>query len=331
MAKKKRAQKETKASAKVDPKAQDETSAKEQRLPEGAELKKTLNNLERQHFEGLGAAWTAVTGLPAKNLIPQVIATVLTSGGTRPAWQWQNSKEEYVLMAWPKDQALRASVLMHGPLQGELKPISAVPLLEGLPNDLTVEQVHPWEHGGGANVGVSMLEEGKPLWFYDPFYERDKADLTVDVTHTFLLGALAFGVRRALLDEITIAKGPNYEEYAAAYLAEHPDLTSVDVPPLKIKINGQHFIYPGQAYGEYQLRCVVQEVEDCQLEKMPIKILYTQFPMPERPPLSVPIYVAKVNLGDFEPKVGDEIDAYVWFQGRVVDFDLDEQEEKAEA
>ena len=304
-----------------------EDAVAKEKMPDEAGVRASLG-AQRQHLEGLGAAWTAVTGLPARQVIPQVIGTVLKEGGTRPAWQWQTAKEDYVLMAWPKEQPLRASVLLRG-LKGEqLKPVSAVPLLEGLPNDLTVETVHPWEQGCGANVGVSMLESGQPMWFYDPLYERDKGDLTVDVTHTFLLSALAFGVRKALLDDITLTNGPAYEAYAQAWLEEHPDQSRLDVPPLKLNVAGKHIIHPGHAFCEYQLRCSVLEVDQAELDNMPITVLYTRFPFEDaRPPLELPIYVAKLNLGSFEPKVGDEIDAYVWLQGRVIDWDSSSTDE----
>ncbi|MBO4368846.1 MAG: hypothetical protein J5803_01915 [Desulfovibrio sp.] len=291
------------------------------RIADEKQIKKALEGKARVHFEGLGAAWTAVTGMAGRVVIPQVVGTVLQEGGTRPAWQWKKQGKDYVLLAWPKEEPLRASLLMSGAEEGKLVPISCVPLLEGLPNDLTVETVHPWEQGGGANIGVQMLNEGEPMWFYDPCYIRDCDDLTEGVTHTFLLSALAFGVRKALLDEITVTQGPAYEAYAQAWLADHTDASRLDVPPLKINVAGKKIIHPGHAFAEYQIRTVIDDVDDCVLDKMPIKILYTSFPFEDRDPLRLPIYVAKVNLGTYEPKAGDEIDAYVWFQGRVVDWD----------
>ncbi|MCR4666317.1 MAG: hypothetical protein K5657_03375 [Desulfovibrio sp.] len=284
-------------------------------------IRNALNGPARQHFEGLGAAWTAVTGMPGRAVIPQVVATVLKEGGTRPSWQWKDGKKDYVLLAWPKDEPLRAALLLAGEEGKQLIPTSCVPFLEGLANDLTVETVHPWEQGGGANVGVRMLREGEPMWFYDPCYVRDRGDLTEGVTHTFLLSALAFGVRKALLDEITVTSGPAYETYAQAWLEEHPGSTRLDVPELKINVAGKKIIHPGHTFAEYQIRTVIDDVEDCVLEKMPVKILYTSFPLEDRDPLRIPIYVASLNLGTYEPKAGDEIDAYVWFQGRVIDWD----------
>lgn len=274
----------------------------------------------RIHNEGLGHVWKALTGLEPAVLIPQVVATVIHDGGSRPAWQWKNRGKEYILMAWPQDQPIRAAVLMAGPEGGQLKPVTVVPLLEGFPNDLTVDEVHPRETGGG-DVAVSMLEGKNPMWFFDPLFGRDSNDLTPGVTHTFRLAAAALGVRRALLDEIAITQGSQYEAWAADWLEKNPDKGRLDVPPLKIDARGKSFIMPGRAFGEYQLRTTIEKIQDCELEKMPVKALFLKFPFEDRPSMNLPLYVSKHTLGDFEPAEGQEIEAYAWFEGRIIDLE----------
>lgn len=51
---------------------------------------------------------------------------------------------------------------------------------------------------------------------------RDKDDLTPGVTHTFVLAGLAYGLRKAMLDEITITQGKRYEAYAGAPNTDQP-------------------------------------------------------------------------------------------------------------
>lgn len=279
----------------------------------------------RVHNEGLGHIWHALTGLDPKVLIPQLVGTVLHEGGTRPAWQWKRKGMEYVLMAWPADQPLRAAVLMAGPEGGKLKPVTAVPLLEGFPNDLTVEAVHPRETGGG-DVAVAMLEGKNPMWFFDPLFSRDSDDLTPGVMHTFWLGAVALGVRKALLDEIAITQGPQYEAYAEDWLAAHPESGRIDVPPLKINIRGRSFIMPGRFFGEYQLRATIEKIEECQLDKMPIRALFLKFPFDDRPAMNLPLFVSETTLAGLSPEEGQEIEAYAWFEGRIIDLEQKAQD-----
>lgn len=274
----------------------------------------------RIHNEGLAHVWHALTGHDPRSLIPQVVGTVLHEGGTRPAWQWKSQGQEYLLMAWPQEQPIRAAVLMAGPEGGQLKPVTVVPLLEGFPNDLTVEEVHPRQTGGG-DVAVAMLEGKNPMWFFDPLFGRDHDDLTPGVTHTFWLAAVALGTRKALLDEIAITHGVQYERYASDWLAANPGKTRLDVPPLKIDVAGKSFIMPGRAFGEYQLRATIEKIQDCELEKMPVKALFLKFPFDDRPAMNLPLYASQHILGDFVPEAGQEIEAYAWFQGRIIDLE----------
>lgn len=273
----------------------------------------------RLHISGLGDTWLALTGHHPADIISQVVATVISEGGTRPVWQWKHKDIEYILMAWPKDQPIRAAVLFSGKSGAELKPVSAFPLLEGEPNDLEVSQIVPRKEGLGADVGCAMRANDNPLWFFDPLYERDRDDLTPGVTHTFWLGGAAFAIRRALLDYITITQGERYEAYAQDWLAKNPGKTSKDVPPLRVEVKNRHIIMPGKHFCEYQIRGVIQEIQDWQFEKMPIKVLYLDFPFDDRPGLRFPLFVSQFVLKDYQPEKGQEIEAYVWLQGRVMD------------
>ena len=288
-----------------------------------------LKGKNRLHFEGLGDAWAVLSGQNPSVIMSQIIGTVLHDGGTRPAWQWKRGGRENVFMAWPQDQPVRAGVLMSGEEGGKLSPATTAPLLDGLPNDLTVEGVHPWQHGLGANVSVNMIDGENPLWFFNPLYGRDSEDLTPGVTHTFLLAGLAYRVHRALLDEITITHGPRYAAYAASWLAENPGRSRLDVPHLKVNVAGRRLIMPGRNFCEYQVRAVVEEVQECMLEKMPVKLLYLSFPFDNREALRLPVYASQAVLGDFVPATGQEVDAYLWLQGRIIDIDEGLQEVNA--
>ena len=294
--------------------------------PTREELEAQLAAANRAHTESLGDAWAVLTGQNPAAIMGQIATTVMHEGGTRPSWQWKRDGQDYILLAWPQDQPVRASVIVAGKEGEKLTPVTATPLLEGLPNDLMVENVHAWSTGVEANVAVAMVEGKNPMWFYDPLYSRDKEDLTPGVTHTFLLAGLAFALRKALLDEITITQGVRYEAYAEAWLAENPGKTRLDVPPLKVDVSNRHMIMPGRNFCEYQMRATIEEVRDCQLEKMPVKLLYLSFPFDDRQPMRLPVYASKMVLGDYEPEVGHEVDAYVWLQGRIIDIDQGPQQ-----
>lgn len=292
------------------------------------EARALLDGSDRTHFEGLGMQWIVLLGSDPRKLMSQVVATVLQAGGTRPAWRWTTKGTEFVLMAWPKDEPVRAAVLMAGDEGGKLRPVDSFPLIQGLPNDLVVDQVHPWESGSCANVAALMEEGRNPMWFFDPLYEREADDLTPGVTHTFILAGLAFSVRKALLDEISITRGPNFEAHAKQWLEANPGKGRLDVPPLRINMRGHYLIMPGRQFCEYEMRAKIERIDETKLDKMEVKILYLNFPFEHRASMMLPVYASRVVLKDYEPKVGDEIDAYVWLQGHIID--MDEQAQNAQ-
>lgn len=113
--------------------------------PTAEEVQARLMAANRAHTETLGDAWAVLTGQNPEAIMGQIAATVMHEGGTRPAWQWKRDGRDHVLLAWPQDQPVRASVLVAGEEGDKLRPVSAAPLLDGLPNDLLVEDTHPWK------------------------------------------------------------------------------------------------------------------------------------------------------------------------------------------
>ncbi len=65
----------------------------------------------------------------------------------------------------------------------------------------------------------------------------------------------------------------------------------------------------------------MERVEDCKLENMDVRALYLSFPFEEREPLRLALYASRFVLGDFVPEEGDEVEAYVWLEGRIIDLD----------
>ena len=282
--------------------------------------KKQEQKENRLHLEGLGTPWAVLVGNP-KELMPQIIGTILHAGGSRPSWQRKENNKETMLMAWPEDQPVRASTVIKGEIDGDLKPVTAAPLLEGYPNTLEIDESIPWKSGVEANVSACVLEGEKPLWFYNPLYYRDKEDFTPGVQQIVLLAGLTFGIRKALIDEMTITKGPAYEAYAKEWLEANQDKSRLDVPPLKINLAGKQIIMPGRNYCEYEVRSRILEVQTCTLDKLEIYMLRMDFPLPNREPLHIMVYAPKTVTKDYEPKAGDEVDAYLWLQGRIIDYD----------
>jgi hypothetical protein len=209
---------------------------------------------------------------------------------------------------------------MRGEEGGKLAPATAAPLLQGAPNDMTIEDLHPWSNGLEADVAACRNEGAHALWFYTPLYFRDRdALMTPGVRHTFMLAGLAYGVRRALLDDMTIADGPRFALWAEKWLEDHPDKTRLDVPPLKIPLRGACLLLPSPQYTVYQLRAPILALEESRLGEEKVYILRLAFGLNTPEPLDLPLYVPARVCKRYVPKEGDEIDAIMWLQGRLLD------------
>ncbi len=273
-----------------------------------------------RNYEALGQKWFALLDNPEKDAMA-FIPRIIEEGGTREAWCVNTPELETGLYAWPSDQPLRVSVTVRGKKEGRLIPVTVMPLLEGIPQDMTFEEVHPWSNGVTAFVGACRNEGATPLYFHEPFYFRDKEYFsTPGVRQTFLLAGMAYGVRRALLDELTITEGPEFERFAAKWLEEHPGSTRLDVPQLKVDLRGQSVLMPGDMPGDYQLRATIARVEECVLDERKIYMLYIAPLGTDTPnPLHLVIYAPEKICKDGPFKEGDEIDALLWLQGRLLD------------
>lgn len=273
----------------------------------------------REHFEGLGKAWLTLLDEPQR-MLPNLIAVTLDKGGTRPVWRQNDEGLETMVMAWPAEAGLRVGVTMRGGLGDKLKPISCYPLLEGLPNDMTVEDSHIWENKSEGTVGACRNEGAEALWFYNPFFYRDKEDITQGVRQTFLISALAYGVRPALLDELTITEGLQYELYAKQWLDSHPGSTRLDVPQLTMPLAGARILIPDRFYSDYQTRVPISSVEEGKFGPEKIYMLIVEFGLNTENPLRFPLYTPeRVCKKGYVPTAGDEIDALIWMQGRITD------------
>jgi len=271
-----------------------------------------------KHSESLGDQWLCLLDDPAQEL-PGMLLAIGQDGGTREAWKRVTPQQETMILAFPPDVPIRGAAVIQGAPEGEMKARTVCPLLEGLPNDMTIVEVHPWKNGVEGAVAARRNEDADPIWFYTPFLFRDREDLTPDVRQTILLAGLAYGLRRALVDELTITHGPNYEQHAADWLAENPGKTRLDVPQLKVPLAGARMLQGGARFCEYQLRAPITSVETVNFGPETVYILRLIFGLNTENPLEFPLYASARVCKNYEPLEGDEIDAYIWMQGRLLD------------
>ena len=272
-----------------------------------------------EHLQSMGDKWFALGVKPED--ITGVIATTLEYGGTRPVWSAKSASWERILMAWPNESLLRTSVIVAGKPEGELPAVAVAPFMEGFANDLVFRESYPWKDGHAGEI-LAQPDGFYPLWFYDPLFFRDAPSLKEGETATFYLSGLCYGIRRALLDELTITEGPLYEQHAIKWMKENPSKTRLDVPPLKIPLKGQTIIDLFQHCCEYQCRAVIFDVDSFMFGpeqgQMKIYRFGIGFGDPKKPTYAI-IYAPERVCGKYVPAENDEVDIVFWMQGRIAD------------
>jgi len=274
-----------------------------------------------QHIESMGDKWVAL-GVDPKN-INGVINVTLELGGTRPVWNVKDEKIERMVMAWPNEGLLRSSVTVAGAPEGQLAAVAVAPLMEGFENEMVFKDAYGWKGGHAGEILAHHEDTGMTFCFYDPLYFRDIEGLAKDSKRKFYLSGLCYGLRRALLDELTITEGPRYEQHAKEWMIANPTKTRLDVPALKIPLKGLTVIDGTEHYCEYQCRANIFDVDsfDFGPGEAAKKIYRFGIALGNT---AKPIYVIMYAPADridknYVPKEGDDVDMIFWMQGRVVD------------
>ncbi len=275
------------------------------------------------HTETHGDKWFTLLN-SVKHEIGGVLATILQKGGTRPVWSKIVDDNETVLLAYPKENYVRASTIVKGKVEGKLDPVVVIPLLEGISNRLLVRDTYTLKNGVEGEVFVSNPAIEKSYWFYNPLFFRDKEDLQPEQPQVFALAGLVYGVQKAMLDELTITNGEAYEKHSIEYLANNPDKSRLDVPPLKIPLHGQQVISLGRHACEYQARLTIKELNTFEFgpedgEKIKMFSFVVNLATEEQPMYVILYASEKACINDLELKEGMDVDLYFWLQGRIDD------------
>lgn len=280
-----------------------------------------------QHAEHMKKQWVVIMK-DMKN-IPHLMGIIAEKGGTRPCWTQNTKKNDRMLLAWPQNSFFRAAIIVSGAPQSKLVPDTVFPFLEGIPNTLRVEDTYPWKNGVEGEVSAAVGDTNEKVWFYDPLYFRDReVDLTEGVDQLFYISGLCYGIRPALLDELTVTQGPQYEAYAAAWLNENLEKTRLDVPALKVNLRGERILMAEPVCSEYQARAVVQDPELMTFGEGDMEINVYRFVVTfgKENFIHIMMYAPESTcINGYVPKTGDEVDLMFWMQGRIADAEDMEQ------
>lgn len=147
-----------------------------------------------EHFEGLGDKWEAIladlTVLFGK--LPRILSEAQFVKSF--AQTHLNGYEYALLLLWPDAVPPCVACLLAQETGGETNElISSYPILEGseVPGTSTVATTYTWESGLEGEVTICTDAYGE-IFFFDPFYYKNKQRYSSDTPQHFKIAALAF-------------------------------------------------------------------------------------------------------------------------------------------
>jgi hypothetical protein len=188
---------------------------------------------------------------------------------------------------------------------------------EGSPSRLTVCAVTPADNGIEGIVEAS-LPEGDSVMFYDPFFFLNQQSYRYGEEVEVALSALAYRLESFEFDEDEIAERTRTEEWRRNMIAEGAFVDAKTV--ITLPINADHAIEYDPFDGAQDSGRIEFYIE----EAVPLACIGRLFwrmtgviMRAANVELKIDVYASEQVLAGYLPKVGDNVAAIVWIQGRL--------------
>ena len=197
---------------------------------------------------------------------------------------------------------------------------SAYPVCaEGITHRLCIDAIHPWKNTIEGVLEASIPGGAGVIWFFDPFFYRNKDEYIVSREVEICIAGLAYTFRKAETADLEITAGAMLDIHRQQLLDRNPDVDVSEITSVPISMKGAAIYFPrstrnGDADIRTQVKCVeyfeVAGKEFCRIRGTIMK--------PGEQSFDAYIYVASHVLQEYRPEVGDDIDAFVWMQGYLL-------------
>jgi hypothetical protein len=275
-----------------------------------------------EHFEGLGDKWRAIFGEPddITDYLQEILSTkdIAATGKIFD----EGTERNAILLKYPDEAASASagSLLLYSDDKKSWDLISAYPVLEGLPNRLSIIATHTWENGLEGEVAAN-ISGGPWVDFFDPYYLRDKDLMWNETERTFSLAALALSIEKLGETKFTVKEGAFYEDRLKNFLAENPGKTEKDFEPPVISMNGARILFPTNYVSELEYQCPVLSVDEVYLLKKKIYKMSVEFVGMDDEMIRGFLYAPESVLNGYIPQAGDDIRGVLWMTGYLIDTD----------
>lgn len=183
---------------------------------------------------------------------------------------------------------------------------------------LTIEKLHPWENGIEGVVSASTTS-GAMVWFFDPYYFVNKDVYKIGKGYDITLGALALKLQKPAQNEIVITEGPLIELERQRAIEEDPHADTSKITSVTLSLENLSMCMPSEDYpDEASYRGVVENIGYFETEGIGFyRYKTTILKFGDDNLVSIYLYASESVLGDYRPKVGDNVEGVIWMQGTI--------------
>ena len=193
---------------------------------------------------------------------------------------------------------------------------SAYPVCScGVENRLKVNETIPDRDGTEGVINASTTFGGS-IGFFDPYFFLNKDGSIEGSERNVSLAGLAYVLRKAEQDGITINEGPMIQEEKDRVLRENPHADVSKITSVFISMKGAALYLPlRESPDEGEFRICVDEVEFFRLGGREYCRIRGVLMRDDDNPLVADIYASGHVLEGYKPAVGDDIEGICWMQG----------------
>ena len=268
------------------------------------------------HFEGTGAVWKSIYGDPVE-FVEKVIPIALQEGKPGLTHFNKTINCEVTPFYYPKVGKMQVSSLVVSEEKSHVF-YSCFPLMEGKENSLTISHHHTWSNGIEGVVAVSYDDNASPFSFFATDYYCSSERYAQSRKRDVSISALAYLLKKSEVTEIPVTEGDMYDVFLQKYLEENPDKTKEDFATPTVLLKGVRILFPSHYVCEWEFRFPVLAVEETEFLGIRFLRIEADFAGDEDNLISGYLYASPTALGDYYPKIGDDIEGILWMTGRLL-------------
>lgn len=233
--------------------------------------------------------------------------------------------EQVACLRWGADRLANQILVVSNSAKQSNFLFSGYPIvLDGVPTEVTISKVEPWEYGIEGWVHGSVTREGASICFFDTMYFAGTAGLKEGDVANYQLAGLAYWLRPIQLRSFEVREGGMWEMEKQRRLEAGESLEEAS-RPVEVHMTGAAIFLPrgsdGDARDDAQFQGVIEAIDTFEHDGQKVYRLEMVLMRPEDEEFRMPVYASERALDGYVPRLGEDVEGVMWVQGRRIEAD----------